>query len=290
MISIKEYVDLQKEQLKKFVSKAHRSYKLDIFQVGDNSASNSYIKGKMKDCDEIGIKCELHKYETPKHNDNRILDEYNQWVTQEHIKEDATEAIVKGSCGIILQLPMPPAINTQEIIRDSCKCHRAADVDGFYYDVNNPCTPRGIIDWLEYNNIILEGKNVVVIGRSDIVGKPMARLLTEKNATVTLCHSHTDEMALYDYCSIADIIICAVGKPKFLKLYSFFAENTIIVDVGINRDENGKLCGDVDSKNWEEIPGCYVTPVPGGVGLLTRLRLLKNVVYDFEGAYELFNR
>lgn len=256
MISCKEYFELEKERIKEIAKTKH--YRLDIIQIGDNPASNSYINGKLKDCDEVGIDC-------------------NHWKFKESIfqleLEDMMKSISEDSDGVIVQLPVPNHINAIDTLKSSIKPYQ--DVDGFIYDIHDPCTARGIIDWLEYNKIYLSGKHVVVIGRSNIVGKPLAKMMTDRDATVTLCHSKTPTNVLISLCSIADIIVVAVGKPKW---FSFTLENRpLIIDVGINRDENGKLCGDVDRQYLENI-GCYVTPVPGGVGLLTRLALLKNVI------------
>ena len=181
-------------------------------------------------------------------------------------------------------IPLPPHLNEKEIIEH---IRPDKDVDGLT-DINMgrlvhnreslaPCTPIGIIDLLDYYNIPIEGKNVVIIGRSDLVGKPMATLMTNRNATVTLCHSKTSNLEFYT--KSADILVAAIGIPKYIK-ENMVKEGAVIIDVGINRDENGKLCGDIDQKDVEDYFGncCYVTPVPGGVGLLTRVTLLKNVM------------
>jgi methylenetetrahydrofolate dehydrogenase (NADP+)/methenyltetrahydrofolate cyclohydrolase len=163
------------------------------------------------------------------------------------------------------------------------------DVDGFRRDsCFSPCTPKGIDDWLEYNNYDFVGKNAVVLGRSPIVGLPMTNILIKRGCTVTCCNSHTDTFSRLSYLKNANLIISAVGKPKFLDVYNFLNavvgnDLDIVVDVGINRDENGKLCGDVDPTDFEKfLPDTYLTPVPGGVGLLTRTRLMQNVVEAYE--------
>ena len=264
MISCKEYFEIEKENMKNKLDDKDLYYtpRLDIFQVGDNPASNVYIANKMKDCEYVGIDAALHKYE--------------ENVSEETLREDIDEASVCFYCdGIILQLPVPEHINPIKVLKNNI--HPCQDVDGFLYpEVNSPCTPKGIMDYLKYNNVSVDGKNCVVIGRSDIVGKPLARMLLEQNATVTICHSHTPEDEMIKYAENADIVFVAVGKPKWLK---FAAKNkdVIVIDIGINRDEDGKLCGDVDY-DYMTAQGCYVTPVPGGVGLLTRIALLKNVV------------
>ncbi len=255
MISCKDFVEIEKVNIR---NNMRNGCVLDIFQVGDNQASNAYIRGKIKDCEEVGITAKLHKFD--------------ESVEQEDLMWSIGEASLSGSSGIILQLPVPDHIDPIRAIRECIKPEQ--DVDGFVYDKHYPCTPKGIIDWLDYNRVPIEGKNVVIIGRSDIVGKPLAKMMTDRNATVTLCHSKTSEVNIKEFCEIADIVVVAVGKAKW---FSFDLHNTpLIIDVGINRDENNKMCGDVDREHMEQ-QGCYVTPVPGGVGLLTRVALLKNV-------------
>lgn len=250
MITCKEYVSNCKAKIK-------TENKLSIFQVGDNLASNSYIKGKIKDCEEVGIQCTLHKFP--------------ESITQDELMI----ALSQTSDKVILQLPVPAHINPIGALEKTITPMQ--DVDGFLCNSPYlPCTPKGIVDYLEKgNNISFTGKNVVVIGRSHIVGKPLSNLLTNKDATVTLCHSKTKPEDLEYICKNADIIIVAVGKPKFFN-FKVDKKTPIIIDVGINRDEQGKLCGDVDYDAMTE-QGCYVTPVPCGVGLLTRLALLENI-------------
>lgn len=260
MISCKEYVETEKNNIKELINNSNRTYRLDIIQIGDNPASNSYIKGKIKDCEEVGIKAKLHKFD-------ETIDEAELITNIIMISNTDTN-------GIILQLPVPNHINPDTVINKSILGYQ--DVDGFLNNSHySPCTPKGIIDYLNYNNIEISGKHIVVIGRSNIVGKPLAKLLVNLDATVTLCHSKTTKEQLDNICANADIIIVAVGKPKWFKCD--VNNNPIIIDVGINRDENNKLCGDVDNEYMKN-QNCYVTPVPGGVGLLTRLALLKNII------------
>lgn len=154
------------------------------------------------------------------------------------------------------------------------------DVDGFLTDsIFTPCTPKGILDWLDYNKYNLEGKYVTVIGRSKIVGKPLVNLLIDRGATVTCCNSKTKNLASYTYRS--DVVISAVGKSKFLN-YEFFDFTDLIIDVGINRDENDKLCGDVDYDSVTKYTSAYVTPVPNGVGKLTTLSLIENTIEAYK--------
>lgn len=257
MQNIKEYVLIKKNNLKLLIDKLEVKPCLSIVQVGDNPASNSYVKGKMKDCDEVGIKCNHLK-----------LDEN---ISQEFLN-DTIISLNSNSMinGIIVQLPLPKHLNLNlDLI------NKEKDVDGFKIDSPFvPCTPLGIIKYLEDNNVEFDGKNVVVIGRSDIVGKPMAKLFQDRNATVTICHSHTKDISFYT--RNADIIVVATGKINTLKRDMIGNNKPIVIDVGINRNENGKLCGDCDYSNIIDICS-FVSPVPGGVGLLTRLSLLENV-------------
>lgn len=258
-ISCKDYVEREKVKIKEKTK--NREYILHIFQVGDNPASNSYIKGKIKDCEEVGIKAILHKYP-----EDDYVDIYTDIYDSDY---EMGEYDISG--GIFLQLPVPEDVDLKEI-NDSISPWN--DVDGFKQDsFHKPCTPSGIMDWLEANNIDLCGKNVCIIGRSDIVGKPLAKMMTDRNATVTLCHSKT--VNLEEHMQMADIIITAVGKAKFIHDIKL-PKHPIMIDVGINRDENGKLCGDVDYNNMLDTCS-YITPVPSGVGLLTRISLLKNI-------------
>ena len=212
MISIKEYVDLQKKLLKDAFSlqklvdkeKHERSGEitLHIIQVGDNQASNAYIKGKIKDGEELGVNVDLIKYKENV-SENEFLKGLD--VLQTSIAHNNKLE------GIIVQLPLP------ENLSNKLKLNKWVDVDGFALDsLVNPCTPMGIMRYLRYNKVPLDGKNAVVIGRSNIVGKPMAKLLLQENANVTILHSHTREEDLRNYIKNADIIVCAVGRRHFL--------------------------------------------------------------------------
>lgn len=267
MISCKEYVDTIKEELKEEISTFCNKPVLAVIQIGNDPASNSYIKGKRKDCEECGIEF------------NHIhIKEYND------ISEDELICIIKALneekkvSGIIVQLPIPSKYNVEKIQK---YISPQKDVDGFRKDsCFEPCTPKGIIDWLDYNNYDLEGKNVTVIGRSKIVGKPLVNMLIDKGATVTCCNSKTKDIR--DFTKEADLVISAIGKAKYFDC-TYFYEPDIIVDVGINRDENGKLCGDINANNVKEwYPYTYITPVPCGVGKLTICALLENVVKAYE--------
>lgn len=233
---------------------------LTVVQVGDNPASNSYIKGKKKDCEEVGIICNHIKYDESI-KENELI--YNIGMLQ--MKSD----------GIIVQLPLPKHIDEQCVINT---IQKKRDVDGFKIDSPfTPCTPLGIMNLL--NDITdLTGKDVLIINRSNIVGRPLVNLLLDKDATVTIAHSKTKD--LFQKIKMYDIIITAVGIPNFIKR-EYIKEGQIIVDVAINKDNNRKLCGDVE-KGCEEIAD--VTPVPGGVGILTRSSLLENTFAAYENA------
>ena len=256
---MKDYVARQKQLLKERIEKEGLNPTLAIVQVGNDPASNAYITGKKKDCDELGI--------------NRVHIKLTENISQ--YKFDCEIGALNDDDnidGIIVQLPVPDhlLVDLSDLI-DPDK-----DVDGFIdYSPFMPCTPMGIYRFLWHRGVEFRGKNVVIIGRSDIVGKPMAKLMLEENATVTICHSRTKDISIYT--KIADIIIVAVGKRNILTRDMIGDNRPIVIDVGINRDENGKLCGDCDYDNLVDV--CeYVSPVPGGVGLLTRLALMQNVV------------
>lgn len=262
MISMKKYVDLEKTNLKEKINILDTKPYLTVIQIGDNPASNSYINGKRKDCEEVGIGFELIKF-----------------------KEDISECDIlsiisllnknKIINGIIVQLPIPNHINIKKI---QTAIAPEKDVDGFHkMSYFKPCTPLGIMNWLKYNDVKLRGKDVCVIGRSEIVGKPLVEMMIDEGATVICCNSKTE--LLTRYTTYADIVISAIGKPKFFNsIYFSSLSNEIIIDVGINRDKNGKLCGDVDKEDIEDKYGndIYITPVPYGCGLSTRLALLQN--------------
>ncbi len=265
MTDIKDYVSMRKAQMKNDIATFERPPRLVVVQVGDNPASNSYIRSKHKACEEVGI--EMHH------------ERCNESITQKELKHLLIDIQHNMICdGLILQLPIPDHLNVEEL--QQCILPEK-DVDGFRSDsFFYPCTPKGIIDWLLFNNIELEGKDVCVIGRSKIVGKPLVNMLIDEGATTTCCHSKTKRLAFYT--KSADIIISAVGKPKIFGA-AYFAENQIIVDVGINRDDNGKMCGDINKEQMEQyLENTYVTPVPGGVGPLTVCSLLESVITAYE--------
>ena len=270
MVTCKDYAQFVKNKLKTKIKGMEKKPVLAIIQVGDNQASNSYVKGKIKDCEEVGIRCIVSKLD-------KAIEEHELLY---HI--ELTTCVADG---IIVQLPLPKHINVEHVKNAIPK---EKDVDGFRQDSKfDCCTPKGIIDWLYFNGYDVCGKNVVVLGRSEIVGKPLVNMLIDRGATVICCNSHTD----YGYetqitNNDADVIVSAIGKAKFLDWADIGSDCEIVVDVGINRDDAGKLCGDVNRESVEKLrPDTYVTPVPGGVGLLTRVSLLKNVVEAHENGY-----
>lgn len=239
---------------------------LAVIMVGNNQASKTYVRNKKMACEKAGIKSE--EYLLPEYaSEKEILNLIDKLNTTKEVS------------GILVQLPLPPHLDSKTI------CERISplkDVDAFTSkNIGDlfkgdakflPCTPAGILEILKHENINLAGKHCVIIGRSNIVGKPLALLLIQNDATVTVCHSKTKN--LEGICKLADIVICAVGKEKFLKK-EMVKPGAVVIDVGINRDENGKLCGDADFENLEPICS-KITPVPGGVGPITVAMLVKN--------------
>lgn len=254
--NIKEYCAERKAQMKEIIENEFFDFikkpTLAVIQVGNVEASTRYIRNKKKDCEEVGITFEWYYF------DENI-------TTAELVKE--IEDLNDFVDGLIVQMPLPDHIDVEVIKMSMNPIH---DVDGFHpLSCFRPCTPAGIIDYLaEGCDFDFEGKNVTIFGRSDIVGRPMAKILTDLDATVTLCHSKSK--SVWQHIETADLIICSVGKAGFLNCYPIHIP---VIDVGINFDENGKLVG--DCYNTE---GRDVTPVPGGVGLLTRVALLDNVI------------
>lgn len=243
---------------------------LAVILVGDNPASQSYVKGKSKACAEVGIK-----------NTTIVLSEdISEAELLDNIHKLNADIDVDG---ILVQLPLPKHINQQRVMeciapeKDVDGFH-PVNVDGLYTgkECIKPCTPNGIIKLLEYANIDIAGKNAVVIGRSNIVGLPVAKMLLDKNATVTVCHSKTKDLAKIT--SAADILIVAIGKPKFVKA-DMVKPGAVVIDVGVNRVD-GKLVGDVDFDNVEYKVKA-ITPVPGGVGPMTITCLMENTIECF---------
>ncbi|MBQ1717486.1 bifunctional methylenetetrahydrofolate dehydrogenase/methenyltetrahydrofolate cyclohydrolase FolD [Ruminococcus sp.] len=241
---------------------------LAVVIVGDDPASRVYVNNKKKACEVVGFKSE--EYALPaKTTQEELLDLVKTLNTKEDIN------------GILVQLPLPKHLDDKAVIE---AIDPKKDVDAFHavnvgkimlgeYDFL-PCTPAGVMEMLHSYDIPVEGKECVVIGRSNIVGKPMGMLLLHENGTVTICHSRTKNLA--EVCRRADILVAAVGIPKFVKA-DMVKEGAVVIDVGMDRDENGKLCGDVDFENVKD-KCSFITPVPGGVGPMTISTLMKNTL------------
>lgn len=239
-----------------------------VIQVGNDPASSVYVGNKKKACEYIGIRSE--SYELPEETTQEelltLIDKLNQ---------------DKNIHGILVQLPVPEHIDEDTVIK---AISPKKDVDGFHpqsvgaLSIGQPgfvsCTPAGIIQLLKRSNVEIEGKECVVIGRSNIVGKPMALLLLRENGTVTITHSKTKN--LKEVCKRADILVVAIGRPKMIDA-SYVKEGAVVIDVGIHRNENNKLCGDVDFESVEPVASA-ITPVPGGVGPMTIAMLMNNCV------------
>jgi len=245
---------------------------LAVIIVGENPASQVYVRNKVKACEEVGFFSSLDKYSADI-SESELLD---------HIEKLNSNPKIHG---ILVQLPLPEHINSTRVIE---AIDPRKDVDGFHISSAGalvkgipgfwPCTPFGCIKMLESINYDLKGKHAVVIGRSHIVGKPMALMLLDKNATVTICHSST--VNLKEITLQADVIVAAVGKINILTK-DMVKPGAVVIDVGMNRDHQGKLCGDVDFEGVSEIAS-YITPVPGGVGPMTITMLLQNTLDSAE--------
>ncbi len=241
---------------------------LAVIIVGDDPASRVYVNNKKKACADLGMLSE--EYALPAETTN---EELLSLINELNGRKDIN--------GILCQLPLPRHLDEKAVINAIAP---EKDVDAFHpVNVGGimtgdysflPCTPAGVMQMLKHYNIETNGKHCVVIGRSNIVGKPMAMLMLHANATVTICHSRTQNLA--EECKRADILIAAVGKPKFVTS-DMVKEGAVVIDVGMDRDENGKLCGDVDFADVEPICGA-ISPVPGGVGPMTISMLMRNTL------------
>ena len=257
-MTIKEYVKVRKEELKNIVSSLEKVPHLVIVQLNEDEASKAYVRGKLKDAAELGIQADLYKFPVTM-TEAELLKEIDKIN-----KDDSVD-------GFIVQMPLPKGIDEEKI---KLAVSPKKDVDGFHpLSKLNPCTPQGIMDYLHRENVEILGKNAVVIGRSNIVGKPMAHLLLKESANVTVLHSKTKFEDMFNYVKNADIIVVAVGRQYLLDNRFEFKPSAVVVDVGINRDEAG-LHGDA----LPDLPVRLQTPVPGGVGLLTRLALMENLL------------
>ena len=263
-LKVKENVKVRAEELKKFGVEPT----LAVILVGEDKASQTYVRAKEKACNEYGIKSVAHRL-----SENTTQAELLALINVLNLDDSIH--------GILVQLPLPKHIDTNTVL---ATIDPAKDVDGFHavnvgklvsgLDGFVPCTPLGVMEILKEYGIDVAGINAVVIGRSNIVGKPMANLLLNASATVTVTHSKTKN--LKEICKNADLIVAAIGKPFFLKA-DMVKDDAVVVDVGINRLDDGRLVGDVD---FDEVaPKCsYITPVPGGVGPMTIAMLLNNTI------------
>lgn len=267
----KEVAKKTRENLKSKVEELKKKNifpKLAVIMVGDDGASKIYVRNKSKACEELGI-----EYEEFLLDENTTQQQLLQLINKLNERKDVH--------GILLQSPVPKHLDINEAFRTISP---EKDVDGFNpvnvgklvlgQDTFISCTPFGIMKLLEEYNIETEGKNAVVIGRSNIVGKPMLQCLLNKHATVTICHSKTEN--LKEITKKADILVAAIGKAKFVTK-DMVKPGAVVIDVGINRNEQGKVCGDVDFNEVEGIAS-YITPVPGGVGPMTVAMLMENIV------------
>lgn len=257
-----------KDELKERVEKENLEVTLAVIQVGNDPASTVYVGNKKKACEYIGIRSLAYELpeETPEEELLQLIKELND-------RDDVN--------GILVQLPLPAHMDEDKVIQTISP---KKDVDGFHpqsvgaLSIGQPgfvsCTPAGVIQLLKRTGVEIDGKECVIVGRSNIVGKPMALLMLRENATVTVCHSHTKD--LKEVTKRADILIVAIGKPKFITK-EYVKDGAVVIDVGIHRGADGKLCGDVDYEDVAPITHA-ITPVPGGVGPMTIAMLMNNCV------------
>ncbi|MDZ5471058.1 bifunctional methylenetetrahydrofolate dehydrogenase/methenyltetrahydrofolate cyclohydrolase FolD (plasmid) [Bacillus sp. 31A1R] len=271
LIDGREIANKKKELIEKEVEKLKKQNivpGLAVILVGDNPASKTYVTNKRKTCQELGM--------------HSVLIELEDTVSERELLNTIQDLNIDASIhGILVQLPLPKHINEKKVIETIIP---EKDVDGFHpinigrmmtgQDALLPCTPFGVMEMLKEINIPVEGKHVVIVGRSNIVGKPSGQLFLNENATVTYCHSKT--IHLKEHTKTADIIVSAVGKVNLITA-DHVKPGAIVIDVGMNRDENGKLCGDVAFEETRKVAG-YITPVPGGVGPMTITMLMYNTV------------
>lgn len=275
IISGKEISVKIKDQLKEEVAKIKETYprlpKLVVILVGENPASQTYVRNKERGCQYIGIESEILRHDET-FSETALLQEINDLNNDDTVD------------GILVQLPLPKHINEDKVLEAIAP---TKDVDGFHPENVAklflgqhslvPCTPKGMLVLLDQINYDLTGKEVVIVGRSNIVGKPVALLCLQKNATVTIAHSKTKN--LKEVCSRADVLIAAIGKAKFFN-HEYVKDGAVVLDVGINRDENNKLCGDVDFEDVKD-KVMAITPVPGGIGPMTITMLIQNTIEAF---------
>ena len=270
--------EIREKELEKLKEKDLSMCTVAFVQVGNNPASNVYVRNKIKLCEELGIEV-IHYKLIEKIKEEDLLDVIDDLNNDDSIT------------GIMVQLPLPDHIR-EEVVIDAIAPEK--DIDGFTTvnkgklmvganDAIIPCTPKGILTILEHESVDLKGKNVVIVGRSNIVGKPLANLLINKGATVTVCNSNTPLYKIGYAIDTCDIFISAIGKANYWNSYRLdgsYLKDTIAIDVGINRDEEGKLCGDIDKSTYDMFK--KVTSVPGGVGVMTVLEVIRNIVELYE--------
>lgn len=272
LLSSKPLVEKKVGELRERVKKLNITPKLVIIRVGEDPASERYVRNKAKKCEEVGIESLVI------HLGEHLTNEDVAYVIDEANRDETVTAV-------LLQLPLPKHLD-EDYLTNLIESNK--DVDGFTVDNigklivgrkgNVACTPRGIIDMLKFYDIKIEGKDVLIINRSNIVGKPLAHLFLKENATVTVAHSRTKN--LRDKVKAADIVVTAIGRPNMFSVDDF-SENTTIIDVSINFDENGKMCGDVTKLDYDELmvyKDCNITPVPGGVGPVTVMSLIEQTI------------
>ncbi|MEZ7891499.1 MAG: bifunctional methylenetetrahydrofolate dehydrogenase/methenyltetrahydrofolate cyclohydrolase FolD [Candidatus Wallbacteria bacterium] len=264
------------EKIKSIIAAGYKPPKLTVFLVGDNPASALYVKMKEKACHEIGIESATHIFDSSITEDNLI----------ELIKKENNEP---QTAGILVQLPLPKNFNEKRVLEaiDPAKdadCYLAENIGQMFLGNNItvlPCTPLGVMKLLNYYKIPVAGKEVCILGRSNVVGKPLALLMLQENATVTICHSKTHNIK--EVTKRADILAVAIGRAKMVDS-SYIKPGAVVIDVGINKIEeaDGKVrtCGDCDYESVSKVAS-YVTPVPGGVGPMTIAMLLYNTVYNY---------
>ncbi len=271
--------DEMREEVAQLAAQYGKKPRLEVIIVGDNPASRSYVRGKIKATEYCGFDGEL--IELPESVEESVL-------LQEIDRLNRNDEVD----GILVQLPLPKHIDEQKVIN---AISPEKDVDGFHPEnvarlwLNEPCilpcTPKGIIVLLEKAGVELSGKRAVVIGRSNIVGKPVAKLLLDRNCTVTIAHSRTQDLPAL--CREADIVVAAIGRAKMITA-DYIKRGAAVIDVGINRTEDGHLVGDVDFEAVKDIAG-YITPVPGGVGPMTITMLMRNTIECFKKRHIIHN-
>ena len=255
---------------------------LAVVLVGDDQGSATYVRAKLRDCEQCGIPS----------RDFKLPEQTTQDELMELVRTLNDDP---GIAGILVQMPLPRHLDAEAVV---AAIDPTKDVDGFHPENLGrlvrglpglrPCTPAGIMEMLDAHDIDVSGKNAVIVGRSSIVGKPMSLMLLAQNATISVAHSHTDPRELARICQSADILVAACGIPKMIK-GPWIKPGAAVIDVGMDRDEDGKLCGDVDFDSAELVAGA-ITPVPGGVGPMTRAMLMSNVVMAAKMQHGLMQR